>query len=60
MALADGLDIAFSGAVGIGLFSTSGQVVALGGPVGAILAFFFAGLIISSVMRYLAEKVRSD
>lgn len=43
--------------MGIGLFQTSGQVIALGGPVGAILAFFFAGLIIFSVMRSLAELV---
>lgn len=49
--------IAFSGCVGIGLFSTSGQIIALGGPVGALLAFFFASLIIFSVMRSLAEMV---
>lgn len=49
--------IAFSGAVGIGLFQTSGQVIALGGPVGALLAFIFGGLIVISVMRCLAEMV---
>ena len=49
--------IAFSGAVGIGLFQTSGQIVALGGPVGALLAFIFAALIVVSVMRSLAEMV---
>ncbi|KAL8648294.1 MAG: hypothetical protein Q9210_005069 [Variospora velana] len=49
--------IAFSGAVGIGLFSTSGEIVALGGPVGAFLAFIFAGLVVFSVMRCLAEMV---
>lgn len=49
--------IAFSGCVGIGLFQTSGQIIALGGPVGALLAFFFAGLVIFSVMRSLAELV---
>ena len=54
---ADQLGIAFSGAVGIGLFSTSGQTIALGGPVGALLAFFFAGLVMVSVMRCLAEMV---
>lgn len=53
--LADEVGIAFSGAIGIGLFSTSGQIFALGGPIGALLAFFFAGLIIFSVMRSLAE-----
>ena len=47
--------IAFSGAVGIGLFQTSGQIIALGGPVGAILAYLFAGLTIFAVMRSLAE-----
>ena len=57
MTLIDEKGIAFSGAVGIGLFSMSGQVIALGGPVGALLAFFFAGLIIFSVMRSLAEMV---
>ncbi|KAI4288384.1 MAG: hypothetical protein L6R35_002346 [Caloplaca aegaea] len=49
--------IGFSGAVGIGLFSTSGEIIALGGPVGAFLAFIFAGLVIFSVMRCLAEMV---
>ncbi len=51
------IGIAFSGAVGIGLFQTSGQIIALGGPVGALLAFCFAGLIVISVMRSLAEMV---
>ncbi|KAL8825690.1 MAG: hypothetical protein Q9170_007697 [Blastenia crenularia] len=49
--------IAFSAAVGIGLFSTLGEIIALGGPVGALLAFVFAGLVIVSVMRCLAEMV---
>ncbi|KAK0508794.1 hypothetical protein JMJ35_009070 [Cladonia borealis] len=49
--------IAFSCAVGIGLFETSGQILAMGGPVGAILAFLFAGLVIFCVMRSLAEMV---
>ncbi|KAL8899594.1 MAG: hypothetical protein Q9207_006116, partial [Kuettlingeria erythrocarpa] len=49
--------IAFSAAVGIGIFSTSGEIIALGGPVGALLAFIFAGLVIFSVMRCLAEMV---
>ena len=47
--------IAFSGAVGIGLFQTSGEIIALGGPAGAFIAFVFAGLVIVSVMRCLAE-----
>jgi len=37
------IGIAFSGAVGVGLFQTSGQVIAMGGPVGALLAFLIAG-----------------
>ncbi|CAF9940438.1 MAG: Cationic amino acid transporter 2 [Alectoria fallacina] len=49
--------IAFSGAVGIGLFQTSGQIIAIGGPVGAFLAYLFAGLTIFAVMRSLAEIV---
>lgn len=49
--------IAFSAAVGIGVFSTSGEIIALGGPVGALLAFIFAGLVVFSVMRCLAEMV---
>lgn len=47
--------IAFSGAVGIGLFQLSGQIIALSGPVGALLAYLFAGLTIFAVMRCLAE-----
>ncbi|KAI4130090.1 MAG: hypothetical protein LQ338_001942 [Usnochroma carphineum] len=49
--------IAFSGAVGIGIFCTSGEIIALGGPVGALLASIFAGLVVFSVMRCLAEMV---
>ncbi|KAI4181866.1 MAG: hypothetical protein LQ348_004949 [Seirophora lacunosa] len=49
--------IAFSGAVGIGLFSTSGEIIALGGPVGTLLAFVLASLVVFSVMRCLAEMV---
>jgi len=49
--------IAFSGAVGIGIFSTSGEILSLGGPVGALLAFIFAALVVFSVMRCLAEMV---
>ncbi|KAL8810970.1 MAG: hypothetical protein Q9200_002160 [Gallowayella weberi] len=46
-----------TGAVGIGIFQTSGEIIALGGPVGTLLAFIFAGLVIFSVMRCLAEMV---
>ena len=47
--------IAFSAAVGIGLFETSGQMIALSGPVGALLAYLVAGLMMFAVMRSLAE-----
>ena len=47
--------IAFSGAVGIGLFQLSGEIITLSGPVGALLAYLFAGLTIFAVMRSLAE-----
>lgn len=57
ISIVEHVGIAFSACVGIGLFSTSGQIIALGGPVGALLAFFFASLIIFSVMRSLAEMV---
>lgn len=49
--------IAFSGAVGIGLFVTCAEIITLSGPVGAILSFSLAGLVIVSVMRSLAEMV---
>ncbi|KAL8951015.1 MAG: hypothetical protein Q9222_002991 [Ikaeria aurantiellina] len=49
--------IAFSSVVGIGIYQTSGEVIALGGPVGALLAFIFVALVIFSVMRCLAEMV---
>ena len=49
--------IAFSGAVGIGVYQTSGEIIALGGPVGAILAYIFASLVILSVLRCIAEMV---
>ena len=51
------IGIAFSGAVGAGLFLSSGQIIAMGGPGGALLAFLFAGLIIFAVMNTLAEMV---
>lgn len=41
--------------MGIGLFQTSGEIIALSGSVGALLAFIFAGLVVFSVMRSLAE-----
>ncbi|KAI9805099.1 MAG: hypothetical protein M1825_000933 [Sarcosagium campestre] len=49
--------IAFSGMVGIGLFVSSGELIAIAGPAGCVLAFVIAGLIIFGVMRSLAEMV---
>lgn len=37
------------------MFQSSGEIIALGGPVGILLAYFFAGLVVFSVMRSLAE-----
>ena len=39
------------------MLQSSGEIIAMGGPVGALLAFLFASLIIFSVMRCLAEMV---
>ncbi|KAL8796525.1 MAG: hypothetical protein Q9195_001199 [Heterodermia aff. obscurata] len=41
----NGTGIAFSGAVGIGIYQTSSEIIALGGPVGAFIAYIFAGLL---------------
>ena len=49
--------IAFSGAVGIGLFITCSDIITLCGPVGAVLSFSLAALVTISVMRSLAEMV---
>ena len=49
--------IAFSGAVGVGIYQTSSEISALRGTGGALLAYIFAGLVIFSVMRSLAEMV---
>lgn len=37
------------------MFQSSGEIIALSGPVGILLASLFAGLVIFSVMRSLAE-----
>lgn len=41
----------------MGIFTIPGEIMALGGPVGALLAFIFASLVIFCVMRCLAEMV---
>ena len=49
--------IAFSGTVGVGLFVTSGELIGISGSAGCVIAFAFAGLIVTAVMRSLAEMV---
>jgi hypothetical protein len=49
--------IGFSGTIGIGLFITSGELIAISGSLGCVLAFIFAGVIITGVMKSLAKIV---
>jgi yeast amino acid transporter len=49
--------IAFSGTVGVGLFVTSGELIGISGSAGCVIAYAAAGLIITAVMRSLAEMV---
>ncbi|KAI9800303.1 MAG: Cationic amino acid transporter 2 [Piccolia ochrophora] len=49
--------IAFSGTIGIGLFVTAGNLVGLSGSLGCVISYIVAGLIITAVMRSLAEMV---
>ena len=49
--------IAFSATVGGGLFLDSGKIIRLTGGLGAVLSFFLAGLVVTSVMVCLAEMV---
>lgn len=47
--------ISLGGAIGTGLFLGSGEVIAQTGPVGAIIAYIFGGLIAYMVMLCLGE-----
>jgi amino acid transporter len=49
--------IAFSGTVGAGLFVTSGQLITISGSLGYVIAYIAAALIVTGVMRSLAEMV---
>ena len=49
--------IAFSGTVGVGLFVTSGELIGISGSAGCVTAYAVAGLIVTAVMRSLAEMV---
>ena len=47
--------IALGGTIGTGLFLTSGATISQAGPVGAILAYLFVGLMVYFVMTSLGE-----
>lgn len=49
--------ISFSGTVGVGLFVTSGELIGISGSAGCVTAYAGAGLIVTAVMRCLAEMV---
>ncbi|KAI9776857.1 MAG: Cationic amino acid transporter 2 [Geoglossum umbratile] len=49
--------IAFSGSVGIGFFISSGELIGISGSLGCVISFICAGLIVTAVMRTLAEMV---
>ena len=49
--------IAISGAIGIGVFINSGEIIALAGGPGAVIAYVVAGSIVVSVMLCLSEMV---
>jgi yeast amino acid transporter len=52
-----GTGIAFSGTVGVGLFVSSGTQIGISGSAGCVIAYASAGLIVTAVMRSLAEMV---
>src|SRR5436190_20732400 len=49
--------IAFSGTVGAALFVTSGQLIVISGSLGYVVSYICAALIVTGVMRSLAEMV---
>ncbi|KAF2803245.1 uncharacterized protein BDZ99DRAFT_453470 [Mytilinidion resinicola] len=49
--------IAISGTIGIGLFITSGELIAVSGSAGCVLGYAIASLIVVGVYRCLAELV---
>jgi amino acid permease len=51
------LGIAFTGAVGIGLFINTGEFITIAGSLGAPIAFAIAGFIVGCVYVSLAEMV---
>lgn len=49
--------IAISGTIGMGLFIRTGEVISLGGGVGAVVAMVIAGFMVTCVMICLSEMV---
>lgn len=49
--------IAISGTIGMGLFIRGGEILSLGGSVGALLAYIIAGFMVACVMLCLSEMV---
>ncbi|PSR79601.1 amino acid permease-like protein [Coniella lustricola] len=47
--------IALAGAIGTGLFLSSGGAIAKGGPLGAFLGYLFVGILVIGVMLSIAE-----
>ncbi|HDS1816300.1 TPA: amino acid permease [Pseudomonas putida] len=47
--------LSLGGVIGTGLFQGSGLIINQGGPIGAVLAYLFAGLVMYLVMVCLAE-----
>ena len=47
--------LSLGGAIGTGLFLSSGEVIAQAGPIGAVIAYIIGGLIAYMVMLCLGE-----
>ena len=47
--------LSLGGAIGTGLFLSSGQVIAQAGPIGAVISYIIGGLIAYMVMLCLGE-----
>lgn len=47
--------IALAGAIGTGLFLGSGGAIEAGGPLGALLGYFFVGILVVGVVFSIAE-----
>lgn len=47
--------IALAGAIGTGLFLSSGKAIARAGPLGALMGYTFVGVLVSGVVLSIAE-----